>query len=130
LEKEAIIMSKQLTKVAENGQTEDVHRLLETTGAKKRGIMIKDHLGMTPLHRACVYGHADTASLLIEKGAVIDDKNKIGWTPLYVFERAWRFLFDLSSMKKMNHESNKIRLCTNFLFWCFAFGFQALCYSE
>lgn len=118
-------MSKQLTKAAENDQTEEVRRLLQTKGAKKRGIMIKDHFGMTPLHRACVFGHVETVSLLIEKGAVIDDKNKIGWTPLCVFERTSRFLCAFSSPMK----TSRSELLT-FVFLRFVFGFQALRYSE
>jgi hypothetical protein len=77
--------------------------------------MIKDHFGMTPLHRACVFGHVETVSLLIEKGSVIDDKNKIGWTPLYVFLRALRFLcFFLSPLK----QPSVVRF-TNFHFLAF-----------
>ena len=50
---------------------------------KKRSLMVKDHFGMTALHRACVFGHVDTARLLIEKGASVNERNKIGWTSLH-----------------------------------------------
>lgn len=69
-----------LKKAASNGETDTVRRLLEAGDTKY--VMAKDNFGMTPLHRACNFGHVDTAVLLLDKGAMINDKNKIGWTPL------------------------------------------------
>ena len=77
------MVTKQLIKAAESGEVEVVRELIETNkGGSKNNVMAKDHFGMTPLHRACVFGHVETAALLLDKGAMINDKNKIGWTPL------------------------------------------------
>jgi ankyrin repeat protein len=85
--------NNKLRKAASSGETEVVRQLLEAAGGTKY-VMAKDNFGMTPLHRACNFGHLDTAVLLLEKGALINDKNKIEWTPLYVFERTFRFSND------------------------------------
>jgi len=41
------------------------------------------HQGWTPLHLAAVYGRADIAKLLLDKGADIDCKDQINETPLH-----------------------------------------------
>lgn len=65
---------------AENGQTEETRQV---GNAMKNGIMDKDNFGITPLHRACAAGHVDTVSLLLDRGAMINDRNMNGSTPLH-----------------------------------------------
>jgi ankyrin repeat protein len=60
------------------GDSNDVNKFLNVVE-----IDTKDHLtGLTPLHFAASYGKLDIATLLIEKGANVNAKNKIGGTPL------------------------------------------------
>ena len=42
----------------------------------------RDTFGNTPLHHAAVNGHVSTISLLTERSAVINSKNRDGMTPL------------------------------------------------
>lgn len=95
--------NNKIRKAASSGETEVVRQLLEAAGGSTKYVMAKDNFGMTPLHRACNFGHLDTAVLLLDKGAMINDKNKIGWTPLYVFERTLRLLYDVVA-----HENNMV----------------------
>ena len=41
-----------------------------------------DHYGASPLHRAAMYGGAETVSLLLDRSLAIDDENDFGETPL------------------------------------------------
>ncbi|XP_066282136.1 uncharacterized protein [Branchiostoma lanceolatum] len=43
----------------------------------------KDECGMTALHWAVVYERLDSVRLLIQKGAVVDQKDMLGFTPLF-----------------------------------------------
>jgi ankyrin repeat protein len=65
-----------------------------------RGVDVngRDSSDDTPLHRAARgnistienQGHIDVVQLLLSKGAKVNTKNKIGWTPYYIakyFER-------------------------------------------
>ena len=42
----------------------------------------KDEDETTPLHRAAYYGHKEIVVLLIAKGADVNVKNDVGYTPL------------------------------------------------
>ena len=42
----------------------------------------KDEDENTPLHRAAYYGHKEIVVLLIAKGADVNVKNDVGYTPL------------------------------------------------
>ena len=44
---------------------------------------LQDEHGDTPLMEACDGGHIATAILLIDKGASIDYKNKVGYSRYY-----------------------------------------------
>jgi ankyrin repeat protein len=43
----------------------------------------KDHVGETPLHKACINGHAQVVKELLEHGADIEAKADEDWTPLH-----------------------------------------------
>jgi hypothetical protein len=43
----------------------------------------KSNGGWTPLHYACLYGHAEVVKVLLEKGANVHAKTNSGWTPLH-----------------------------------------------
>jgi ankyrin repeat protein len=65
---------------AQIGHAEEMR---EEDDTMKNEIIEKGQFGMTPLHRACVSRNVDTVSLLLDKGAMINDRNKDGWTPLH-----------------------------------------------
>jgi ankyrin repeat protein len=56
----------------------------------------KSYRGWTPLHRACVNGHAEVVKALLEKGADVHAKANDGKTPLH---RACRYgHYDIAAM--------------------------------
>eukprot|EP01133_Synstelium_polycarpum_P003668 gene3668-4222_t len=64
------------------GSKEDVTKLLKENSPREL-VALKDVYEQTPLHIACFEGHTDIVSVLIKKGAKIDQKDKNGWTPLH-----------------------------------------------
>ncbi|XP_055349678.1 transient receptor potential cation channel subfamily A member 1-like [Paramacrobiotus metropolitanus] len=48
----------------------------------ERVLAMKDHNGLTPLHRAAIYNHVDLIEILIQTGAPVDAQDKTGNTPL------------------------------------------------
>ena len=51
---------------------------------KPEQINVKDHLGNTPLHYACMHCHVEMTRLLLKIGADPNAKNCDGNTPLHV----------------------------------------------
>eukprot|EP01035_Chromulina_nebulosa_P026899 gene26900-35290_t len=73
-------MEKQLQNAAKNGANSELERLLNL-GAY---INCKEKCyGWSPLHFAASNGHYSTASLLLEKGADFNARNKFGALPLH-----------------------------------------------
>ena len=66
---------------------ETVLEFLAKNGENENEVSIGDtvlHIGYTMLHIAAMGGYTETASFLIEKGAIIDSESTNGDTPLYV----------------------------------------------
>ena len=68
-----------LCAAAREGDGAEVSRLLQAGADVDR----VDDNGRTPLHDACVNGHADVVSLLLDAGAEVDPADNQKWTPLY-----------------------------------------------
>ena len=56
----------------------------------------EDSHGITPLHLACRYGHAEVVKALLEKGADVHAKHNIGFTPLH--SACWYGHHDIAAM--------------------------------
>jgi len=63
-----------------NGDTQQVETLLqnnpELVNAKA------EQTGFTPLHHAAIHGHTEAAELLLQHGADVNAKSRLGRTPL------------------------------------------------
>lgn len=70
-----------LAQAAAKGNTAKVSGLLASNSAS---INDEDPLGMTALHYAALYGHADTAEALLLEGANVKARNALGATPLHL----------------------------------------------
>ena len=67
-----------LRTAAEQGQTEEVARLLEA-GADVNG---RSASGATPLHLATEFNSVSVLKVLVDGGAELDAPNEDGWSPL------------------------------------------------
>ncbi|KAI8520313.1 hypothetical protein Bbelb_000670 [Branchiostoma belcheri] len=66
--------------------TFDLFKDILTLGGVEQGVVDleeKDEVGMTALHWAVIYERVDSVRLLIQKGAVVDQKDTLGFTPLF-----------------------------------------------
>jgi len=71
---------------AQSGTVEDVKYFIEKKGVNvntKRSDTTSLFLGETPLHTAAYYGNVEVVKYLISKGANINEKNNVGFTPLH-----------------------------------------------
>ena len=68
---------------AESGNLEAVKKHL-VAGAEVN--IPDDRFGMTPLYHAAFWGHTNVIELLIASGADVNTKNRVGSTPLDLFE--------------------------------------------
>ncbi len=63
---------------------EEYLKLLKLLISKKANPNVKDKYGFTPLLWACINGNFDFVKTLIESGANLNERNKIGTNPLQV----------------------------------------------
>ena len=81
-------MDQQLKTAAKRGNTDQVRRLLEQEqgeeGSSFNVMTARDVNGCTFLSLAIRYNNdIDVVALLLDKGAVINDQDHKGWTPLH-----------------------------------------------
>ena len=74
----------QLWYFCENGMTSSVVRMLEMRSIDVEGRVGGRVDGMTCLMMAAANGHLAICRLLIDKGAQVEAKDSIGWTPLHL----------------------------------------------
>jgi ankyrin repeat protein len=70
----------------ERGEDDFLGRLVEAGSVlllSNVGVAVKDQEGDTALHAAASQGHVGVSSLLLGKGAGVDDTNYSLWTPLH-----------------------------------------------
>jgi len=70
------------------GSVETVEVLIDNVSACKLDVDQRDAKGDTPLHKAALMGHSSVAMALLQRGAIIYNKNMAGQTPVAVAERA------------------------------------------
>ena len=82
---------RQLLRAAEKGSFSDVANLLKIDSKaqlenflehQELGVDSCDEAGLTALHSSCANGHESIVRLLLTRGASLDMKCRIGWTPL------------------------------------------------
>lgn len=77
-------IASQLWEAAENGNLDSIPDILDSL---KEGVELvvnkkEHHSGDTALHKSSKGGHNEIIEYLISRGAVLDAKNNMGWTPL------------------------------------------------
>ena len=79
--KEEVLMDEEELCIAARSNNTDKARRLLATGMVNVNVADKD--GVTPLHRAAMFGHKEVAELLIESGASPNVVDEAGVTPLH-----------------------------------------------
>eukprot|EP01125_Pyxidicula_operculata_P018121 TRINITY_DN6415_c0_g1_i3.p1 TRINITY_DN6415_c0_g1~~TRINITY_DN6415_c0_g1_i3.p1 ORF type:complete len:1033 (+),score=182.02 TRINITY_DN6415_c0_g1_i3:1-3099(+) len=82
IENDSVSGSSKLIIASQKGQTEAVTKLLAKRGSKK--VNKRDDLGETALHKAAAMGHDEVLLQLIQKGADINERNSVGFTPFHL----------------------------------------------
>jgi hypothetical protein len=71
------MLDRQLIVAAENGRTEEIKRILETSGADAVDVNARDIGGWSALQWASATGHVETARLLLDHGASVNTKTNL-----------------------------------------------------
>ncbi len=75
----------------------NLERIREIIEQRPWIIFAMDKYGNTPLHDAALYGHVDVATLLLDRGANVENKTKYsGFTALH--NAAWRGHLDVATL--------------------------------
>jgi len=85
-----------------SGDIDEVRELLKTEDPTR-----KDMHGNTALHLACMLGHQDIITLLLDRGAPIKVKNSLGWSPMaeaISYGDRQIIMTMLKAMKQQSHE--------------------------